>query len=78
MARRVTSCLSKLRASATLAWAEADDIGRQRLGFSEVGPAVLVEQLEGELELVVRGRHRVGNGRLIHDHLLQPTSCRRP
>ena len=72
MARRVTSCLFQLRASATLAWAETHDIGQQRLGFSEVRPAVLVEQLEGELELVVEGQaaHRVSDSRLVQDHVL--------
>jgi hypothetical protein len=68
----------RVEASAAYAWAETHDIGWQRLGLTEVGPAVLVEQLEGELDLVAERQavHRVSDGRLLHDHLLHVSESR--
>ena len=53
-------------------WTEADNVRRQLIWRLEVGPVVLSQQLEGELELVVQRQPAdcVRDGRLMRNHCL--------
>src|SRR5262245_39913946 len=61
-----------LTASAARAWAEPHHIRWQRFGLSDIGPVMLSQQLDGQLELVVQAQTADGvrDRRLVGDHLL--------
>ena len=62
-------------------WTEADNVRRQLFGPLEVGPVLLSQQFESELELVVQRKavDRVRDGRSVRNHPLHipqsPPGC---
>jgi hypothetical protein len=60
------------RKASVAAWTEGDNVRRQLFRLLEVGPVVLSQQLEGELELVVQRQRadRIRDGRLMRNHFL--------